>query len=120
MGRPRLSPKERETRRKERARFSFSDASYRHYNPEVQGFGDPDQWEDYARKIFGWQHKPIPANKWMAALFLDQMPTTLEALKKAFRAAMFKNHPDYGGSNESARDTMEAFEVLRHKFPIRS
>lgn len=115
--RPRLTPEQREAKRKERARFSFSDASYRHYNPEQDGFGDPDQWEGYARKLFGLQKlKTGPVNKWLVALYLDEMPATFEALKKAFRAAMFKNHPDYGGTNEAARDTMEAFDTLRRKF----
>lgn len=117
MGRPRLSPEEREANRKARARFSFSDASYRHYNPEVEGFGDPEQWEGYARKLFGLKKLNTgPVNKWLLALYLDEMPVTFEALRKAFRAAMFKSHPDYGGSNEAARNTMEAYEVLRHKF----
>lgn len=118
MSRPRLSPQERAAKRKERARFSFSDAAYRHYDPEKEGFGGPEQWEDYARKLFGLKKlRTAPANKWLAALYLEDMPLDFAALKKAFRAAMFKSHPDYGGSNEAARDTMEAFEVLRHKFP---
>jgi hypothetical protein len=115
--RPRLTPEERETRRKERARFSFSDAAYRHYDPEKEGFGDPNQWEDIATKLFGLRKlKTGPVNKWLAALFLEEMPVTADALKKAFRAAMFVNHPDYGGTNEAARSTMEAYEVLRQKF----
>src|SRR4051812_29528114 len=108
MGRPRLTPQEREARRKERARFSFSDASYRHYDPEKDGFGNPNQWEEYARKLFGLKKLQAgPVNKWLVALFLDEMPVNFAALKKAFRAAMFVNHPDYGGSNEAARNTME-------------
>lgn len=117
--RARLTPAERDAKRRERARFSFSDAAYRHYNPEKDGFGNADQWEDIARQLFGLLGKvdsgPTP-NKWLRALYIDEMPTTLAALKSAFRAAMFKSHPDYGGSNETARATMEAFAVLKTKF----
>lgn len=118
MGRPQMSPAEREAKRKARSRHSFSDAAYRHYDPKRDGFGDPEQWESYARLLFGTQKlKAEPANKWLAALYLNDMPATFEALRKAFRAAMFKSHPDYGGSNEAARATMEAYETLKHKFP---
>jgi hypothetical protein len=122
MGRPRLSPEEREARRKARSKHSFSDAAYQHYDPAVEGFGSEEQWEATAKKLFGDRFVPgsgratINRNKWLLALGLDEMPETLDNLKKAFRAAMFRNHPDYGGTNAAARDTMEAFEVLRMRF----
>lgn len=116
--RARLTPAERDAKRRERARFSFSDASYKHYDPETEGFGGPEEWEDIARKLFGLS-KPVytTTNKWLMALYIETMPKTFEDLKKAFRAAMFKSHPDYGGSNEAARATLEAFAVLKNKFP---
>jgi hypothetical protein len=115
--RPRLTPDEREARRKARAAFSFSDQAYRHYDPEKEGFGGPDEWEKIAHKIFGLAKlKTGPINKWLAVLGLDTMPLNLVALKKAFRAAMLKAHPDLGGSNAAARAVMEAFETLKHRY----
>jgi hypothetical protein len=118
--RPRLTDEEREARRKARNAFTFSDRAYQHYNPELEGFGGPDQWEDVVRKLFGARNlkteKTKPVNQWLASLFLEEMPLTLAELKKAFRAAMFRTHPDYGGTNEAARQTMEAFAVLSRKF----
>ena len=69
--------------------------------------------EEIARKVFGLARlKTGPTNKWLAALYLDEMPATLDALKKAFRAAMFKNHPRLrrherrsSGNDGSLRDT---------------
>ena len=124
MPRPRLSPEEREARRKARNEFTFSDAAYRHYDTS-KGYGSPDEWESVARLLFGVTAERThrakgpgepPRNKWLDALGLDAMPGSLDDLKKAFRAAMFKNHPDYGGSNEAARATMEAFETLKCRF----
>lgn len=115
--RPRLTPDEREARRKARAAFSFSDQAYRHYDPEKEGFGRPDEWEEIAHKIFGLAKlKTGPINKWLDALGLDTMPLNLATLKKAFRAAMLKAHPDMGGSNAAARAVMEAFETLKHRY----
>ena len=117
---PRLSDAEREARRKARVAFSFSDAAYDHYNPEKEGYGSPDQWEEIARKMFGLKKfakaSRSSPNKYLAALYLEIMPVTFEALKDAFRKAMFKSHPDYGGSNEAARDTLEAFAILKRRF----
>src|ERR1700735_114073 len=116
MPRQRLTPEEREARRRERVRFSFSAAAYQHYNPETEGFGNPEQWEEVARKMFGLSKlkkaDPKTHNKWLLALGLESMPETLEALKKAFKTAMFKAHPDYGGTNAGARAVMEAFATL--------
>lgn len=115
--RVRLTPAEREARRRERSRHSFSDAAYAHYDPAKEGWGTPDSWEEIARKVFGLARlKTGPVNKWLAALYLDTMPASAAELKKAFRAAMFKNHPDYGGTNEAARETMEAYETLQRRF----
>ena len=115
--RARLTPQEREARRRERSRHSFSDAAYAHYDPEKEGWGSPDSWEEIARKVFGLARlKTGPVNKWLAALGLDTMPASLDELKKAFRAAMMIAHPDHGGTNEAALDTMEAYETLRRRF----
>lgn len=115
--RARLTPQEREARRKARAAFSFSDAAYEHYDPDKESFGGPDEWESIARKAFGLKRlKTGPTNKWLDALFLEVMPRTLAELKKAFRAAMFRVHPDYGGTNAQARAVMEAFATLKHNF----
>jgi len=113
MGRPRLTPEERERRRKERSRFTFSDAAYQHYDTAA-GFGSPDEWEKVAELLFGLK-KPIAGalGRYLAALGLDALPDSIGALTKAFRTAMFQNHPDHGGTNQAARDTLEAYAFLK-------
>ena len=57
-----------------------------------------------------------PVDKWLVPLGLVEMPDNMEALKKAFRAAIFRVHPDFGGTNAAARAVMEAFEILKRRF----
>lgn len=115
MGRKRLTAAEREARRKARSAFTFSDAAYQHYDPDVSGYGRPEQWEQIAERLFGIGPR-LSANKNLAILGLAAPPKTLAELKHAFRAAMMKNHPDHGGTNELARDTMAAFATLKRAF----
>ncbi len=113
----RLTLEERERRRKERSRFSFSDAAYAHYDVDKEGYGTPNDWEKIAELLFGLK-RPIAGalGKYLAKLGLDALPSTVELLTKAFRSAMFKAHPDYGGTNADARDTLEAYAFLKRKY----
>jgi hypothetical protein len=117
MGRARLTPEEREARRKARSRFTFSNAAYQHYDPETDGFGSPDQWEKIAEQLFGLK-LPVPGmlGKYLANLNLSAIPSCLADLTRAFREMMFKVHPDHGGSNAAAREVLEAYAFLKRKF----
>lgn len=127
MGRARLTPEERRARAKARSAFSFSDAAYQHYDPEKEGFGSPEQWEEIAARLFGKERIEDELHQWrretstfqdmsLRTLDLDVLPSTLAGLKSAFRKAMFKAHPDYGGTNQAARAVMTAFSILKRKF----
>ena len=115
MPRPRLTPEEREARRKARSAFTFSNAAYRHYNPEVEGYGNPDQWENIAELLFGKAVIVGVKAKFLAVLGLTEMPSTVDELKTAFHAAMFTAHPDRGGTNEAARNVLEAYMMLKRE-----
>lgn len=125
----RLPPGEAERRAKERARRTWSGENYKRYNPDVDGYGSPDEWERIADELFGRErfadndadaeqpratHKPT-GNRFLDALGLHVMPSKLVDLVRAFRAAMFKAHPDYGGTNEAARAVLEAYAYLKRK-----
>jgi hypothetical protein len=118
MARVKLTIEEKAVRKKARTAFSFSDQAYQHYNPEKEGWGHQDQWEEVARRVFGLAklRRPGTTNKWLLALGLEAMPASLQILVKAFHKQMFVAHPDYGGSNQAARDTMEAFQTLKARF----
>ena len=121
MGRARLTPEEREARRKERARHSFSDAAYSHYDPHAEGYGSTDEWEAAAEAIaagrgtlnFGNRGQASPKiNPDLVLLYLDKMPENIAGLKRAFRNTMMIVHPDHGGTHADCIAAMKAFERL--------
>lgn len=115
MGRPRLSPEERETRRKARIAFQFSDAAYEHYDPSVEGYGNAEEWARIAEELFGKAPptRRFTKNDWLTILGINYMPKTLDELKTVFRKAMMKAHPDHGGTSEAARDVLEAYARIK-------
>jgi hypothetical protein len=120
VSRPRQSFAEKEAKRKARAAFSFSNAAYRHYDPEKQGYGSPDQWEAIAEALFGKVRVTGVFAKYFNILGLDAMPEDLLHLTQAFRRAMFRAHPDHGGTSAAARDVLEAYQVLKNKIKERA
>jgi hypothetical protein len=120
MPRATLSPEEREARRKERSRLSFSEAAYKNrYDPSKEGFGSADEWIRQAEALAEGMTSMRPTTKAhpdLAALYLDEMPADVSALKTAFRNSMFIAHPDHGGTNETARNVMEAYKRLLKVF----
>jgi hypothetical protein len=115
MPRPRMSEAERLAKRKARNAFTFSDKAYKHYDPKTEGYGGPDQWETIAEHLFGKVVAHGEFARYLTVLALTVMPSSLAELVSAFRAAMFKAHPDYGGSNADARAVLEAYAVLKKK-----
>jgi hypothetical protein len=113
VSRPRMSDAEREAKRRARAAFSFSNAAYRHYNPEKQGYGSPDEWESIAEALFGKVVVTTAMTKYYNILELVP-PINLFDLTGAFRRAMFKAHPDHGGTDSAARAVLEAYQVLKN------
>jgi hypothetical protein len=117
-----LSPEERELRRRERVRRSFSEAAYAHYDPRREGYGSAQEWARVADafvsgfKVLADRGRGTKSPD-MALLFLDEMPPTLDRLKTAFRNALFVHHPDHGGTNEACRNALEAFKRLSKFYP---
>jgi hypothetical protein len=115
--RPRLTPEEREARRKARSAFSFSRAAYEHYDPRKEGYGSAEEWMAAAEALAGGRGtlrlKPktgVAAD--LALLFLDDLPADIAGLKKAYRNTLFLVHPDYGGDVEKCKAVVAAFERL--------
>ncbi len=108
------------------ARNRFSDESYSHYDPKIEGFGSAEEWahiaDSIADKIGGNKgfrqtiNQPVANHKKnpdLELLLLDNLPATVNGLKIAFRNTMFIVHPDVeGGSNEACRNVLEAYERL--------
>ena len=121
MARSRLSPEEREARRRARNAFTFSDAAYKHYDTSKHGFGNASQWEHIAEELFDVNLYDTPYTKFskhLSILGIDSLPfssLSMEVLKTAFHKTMFRVHPDHGGTNEETREAMEAFVFLKHQ-----
>lgn len=120
MARPRLSPEEKEARRKARNARTFSDAAYKHYDPKTEGYGSADDWIAAAEAMAGGRahlhagtdRKKTGLERDLELLNLTELPLTVAELKRAFRNTMFTVHPDYGGTNDQCRDVLTAFERL--------
>lgn len=118
MGRPRLTPEEREERRKARVAFSFSDKAYRHYDPRRDGYGSAEEWIGAAEALSGGRGRLHTSGKKtgleadLELLYLDAMPDDIAGLKKAFRNTLFIVHPDVGGTKEACQKVLDAFERL--------
>lgn len=129
----RLTEAEREERRRERNRRTFSDAAYRHYDPYAAGpdgttvgYGDPGAWADAVWAALGGQPgarvepelvtrriRLLPEDiRSLDVLGLVLLPADYGALKSAFRAACLLAHPDTGGSEQAIRAVYAAFERL--------
>ena len=121
MPRAKLTDAEREARRRERSKHSFSAAAYRHYDAEQEGYGSPEEWIRAAEGMAGGQGRferiegaksPEAINGDLLLLNLHQMPESKPELLRAFRPAAMKAHPDHGGSNEAIRAVLEAYQRL--------
>jgi hypothetical protein len=120
MPRRRLTPEEREARRKARNAYTFSEAAYKHYDPRTEGYGSAEEWIRQAESIASGRGalgatvgpKKTGVARDLELLNLDDLPANIDGLKKAFRNSLFIAHPDYGGTNEQCRDVLAAFERL--------
>lgn len=108
-----------------RVSFSFSDAAYRHYDTS-EGFGSADEWmaaaEELASGRSTLRDEPKARKRTryvdprLRALGLDAMPTDIRGLKRAFREALFRTHPDHGGTSEACREVLSAYEQLVRRY----
>lgn len=72
--------------------------------------GSEADWKKAAEAILALQGGT--KNQWLAVLALTSMPTMSE-LKKAYKAAAVKAHPDLGGSAEAIHKVTEAYKNLK-------
>jgi len=95
-------------------RFTLSDSSveYKEFSPE-----QCEEWERAAeqiyKKLFGLRYSRENIDSCLAVLGLKVVPDNSTDLTRAFRVAMFKVHPDHGGTDVAARECLEAYAILK-------
>jgi hypothetical protein len=89
---------------------AFPERSYKTYDPETEGYGNPDQW----RAVFAHLFAPMVADEPYEALGLSASATWTE-IKTAYRKLALETHPDHGGSDEAFCRVREAFEILKNR-----
>lgn len=116
MPRIKLTDEERFAKKKERSRFSFSEAAYKNRYDASKGFGSADEWIKAAEALVGGRlvlmHNVKTANADLTLFGLTELPDSVELLKKAYRNSLFVYHPDHGGSDAQAIAARDAFERL--------
>lgn len=124
----RLSPEERERRRAERVRRSFSNEGYKHYDPGEAGFGSYQDWIDAAERLASgggtYRHEPFHEhrrdqthrNPDLVTLGLESMPSTTAELVSAFRKRAMETHPDRGGNAKDFTAVYAAYERLIRRY----
>jgi hypothetical protein len=109
-----LTPEERERRRKERSKRAFSDAAYRHYDPNVEGFGSANQWKGTAEARLN-VIPVVEINADLQLLGLDKLPASKRDLSRAYRLKSLSAHPDQGGSETAFQALTDAYERLQQQ-----
>jgi len=75
--------------------------------------GSPTDWTRKAKRITGAvRAHDSKVAKSLKTLGLEDIPKSERDLKRAYRKAAIKTHPDQGGSNEAFLEVQAAFEVL--------
>jgi len=126
MARERLSPEERERRKKERSRQQWarmkSGEAYNHFDPrDGVGYGSEAQWQAAAEdRINGGNGSPeavkvarkVKIDADLVILGLTEMPTK-EGLTRAYRLKSREVHPDIkGGSHTKFIAVRAAYDRL--------
>ncbi len=98
----RLTPEEKEQRRKEKNKKLF--ASYRHTTDGIRG--NREQWRNQAKAIAGDTSFTL-----LLILGLTSLPDK-EGLEKDWKKKLREVHPDLGGSHEETVKVNNAYEEL--------
>ena len=126
MPRPRLTPEEREARRRERNRRGFTNATFKQYDPTDEiGYGNARQWRAAAgAAVHGdgfTMEPPKPRHRSqlgadLAQFGLAELPPTIRELHLAYRRLAMTKHPNGHGTHQGFIAFQEAYDRLKARF----
>lgn len=93
---------------------------YKTYNPEKEGFGDPDSWRKAFNERMGFEEATIIIgnNDPYSVLGVSKTATFAE-IKKAFRKLAMEYHPDKNLDRDTTKEMQQiiaAYTILEKKF----
>lgn len=87
------------------------------YNPHKEGFGNPQDWQNAFNERMGINEARTTLNDADPYEVLGLKPNaTLDEVKKAYREAAMKFHPDRFGDPEQFKRAQAAYEILETHF----
>jgi DnaJ-domain-containing protein 1 len=103
---------------KAKAKKGFMDG-YKTYNPEVEGYGNEDQWNAAFKHRMGWDEaKTILNNDDAYSILGIVFGSTFAEIKSAFRKMAMKYHPDRNpgvDTTEKMQKIIAAYTLLTSK-----
>jgi hypothetical protein len=95
-------------------RYAKQQEKYGTYDTS-NGFGTPKDWKSaFEQTVFSAAEleELLGQDDPLHIMGFTEMPDK-DALRKAYGKLMFKNHPDYGGSEDAAKRIIAAYQTLK-------
>jgi DnaJ domain len=107
---------------KPKSAFAKIDAKRKRYNPDVEGYGNPDQWRrSFSERIGFEEAQGILRNKGRDArdLLGVGVTATWGEITKAFRRKALATHPDRARmTGMTVEDATEAFKEIKAAYSV--
>ncbi|MEI6578391.1 MAG: J domain-containing protein [Eubacteriales bacterium] len=104
------------------AKKGFCDG-YKTYNPEVEGYGNANQWQDAFKERMGWKEaKGILGDTDPYDVLELEHNATWEEIHKQYRKMAIKWHPDKNptvDTTEQMQKVSAAYVVLKKMFNVK-
>lgn len=86
---------------------------YKTYDPTVEGYGSPAQWQAIFEAAMG-PGGELATEELTAKLGINA-DASWDDIKRAYRKQLLKLHPDQGGDAAAFRTAVESFEALERR-----